>query len=269
MTDTVLIIPARYGSTRLPAKPLVQIAGKTMVRRVWDLAMQAADLSQQKNAANMQIIVATDHAEIIEHVQSFGGVAVMTPTDCANGTERALAAVDALNLNPEIIINLQGDAPLTPPWFIADLIDAMRRDKSIRFATPAQNLDAAALEKMHESKKTTPASGTTVVFDKNFDALYFSKQILPYIRNSLENEMTPVWRHIGLYAYRLQALRDYLSWPQTRLEKTEGLEQLRILERGEKIRVVPVDSRGRMQCSVDSPEDVARVEAILAAQGEL
>jgi 3-deoxy-manno-octulosonate cytidylyltransferase (CMP-KDO synthetase) len=257
MTDTVIIIPARYGSTRLPGKPLIEIAGKTMVERVWQLAMQVTGVSA--------ILVATDDARIAEEVESFGGQAVMTPQTCKNGTERALAAVNAQGLSPDVVINLQGDAPLTPPWVIQAMVDEMEKgNQNADICTPATRLTGDKLDYFLREKEITPQTGTTVVMNHKNEALYFSKSILPFSRNAREE----VFRHVGLYAYRLDVLKSLCALPESPLERAEKLEQLRALENGYSIKVTIVDYRGRSHASVDALEDVARVEAILASEGE-
>ena len=256
MTDTVIIIPARYGSTRLPGKPLIDIAGKTMVERVWRLAKQVSGVSA--------VLVATDDDRIAEEVASFGGEAVMTPEACKNGTERALAAVEACGLSPDVVINLQGDAPLTPPWVIQAMVDEMASGNTADICTPATRLTGEKLDYFLREKEITPQTGTSVVMDKDQNALYFSKSILPFSRHKRQE----VFRHVGLYAYRLDVLKALCALPESPLERAEKLEQLRALENGYAIKVTIVDYRGRSHASVDALEDVARVEAILAREGE-
>jgi 3-deoxy-manno-octulosonate cytidylyltransferase (CMP-KDO synthetase) len=254
--SAIIIIPSRYQSTRLPAKPLCTIAGRKLVERVWKIAtaIQGVD----------DIVVATDHPDISDAVTAFGGRAVMTPEECRNGTERALAAVEALKIKPDIIVNMQGDAPVTPPWVVQAMVDGMKADPKAGLCTPAVRLSGAALEKFLAEKKVTPTSGTTVVMDKDGYAMYFSKAVIPYPRGDAQ-----VFRHIGLYAYRYDTLKQMTVLPESPLEKIEKLEQLRALENGIRIRVVEVDYRGHSHASVDTPEDVSRVEAIIAAEGEL
>lgn len=257
MFSAVIVIPARYGSTRLPGKPLAKIAGVMMVERVWRLAMAVKGVSE--------VVVATDDVRIAEAVEGFGGKAVMTPESCANGTERALAAVQAMGGEFTHVINLQGDAPVTPPWVIQAMVDGLRDDAEAALVTPAIVLEGEGLAKFLEEKKVTPASGTTVVCDVRGRAMYFSKAVIPQVRGGGGR----VLRHIGLYGYRLDALKQMVSLPETPLEKAEKLEQLRALENRIPIKVVEVDYRGRSHASVDSPEDVARVEEIIAVFGEL
>lgn len=260
MPQAVVVIPARYGSTRLPGKPLTVVRGMVMIERVWRLACAAVGESS--------VYVATDDQRIIDVVHGFGGRALMTPVECRNGTERAHEAVNLLSETPEIVINMQGDAPLTPPWFVKQLIEAMREDVSCRFATPAVQISLAQYQQTLKSKQSDPFSGTFVTFDRQRNALYFSKQIIPALRSVSESKI-PVYQHIGIYGYRYEALKQYLSLEEGVLEKVEGLEQLRILEHGLKIKVVPVDYRGRTSWAIDSPADIKRVESIIDQEGEL
>lgn len=257
MSDkTVIIIPARYQSTRLPGKPLHPIAGHVLVERVWKIAMAVTGVDQ--------VYVATDDSRIKEAVEAFGGKVVMTDEGCENGTERAIDAVERLGISPDIVVNLQGDAPVTPPWVVQALVDGMKADTGAGLGTPAVRLKGEALAKFLAEKKETPTSGTTVVTDKDGYAMYFSKAVIPYPRGEAE-----VLRHIGLYAYRYAILKKLAALPESRLEKIEKLEQLRALENGIRIKVVEVDYKGRAHASVDSPEDVARIEKIIAEEGEL
>ena len=258
--QVVIVIPARYASKRFPGKPLHVIAGRSMIERVHSIANSLTQVSE--------VLVATDDERILAEVKRFGGRAVSTSHDCTNGTERVFEAVSNLDSKPDIVINFQGDTPLTPPSVLEDLIAVMRSDSEVEIATPAVRLSVDELERFKESKQVTPSSGCTVVFDKNKDALYFSKAIIPFVRTT-PADGPPVWRHLGIYGYRFSALEKYLSLEPSSLELVEGLEQLRALENGMKIRIVPTDLKGRRLWSVDSPEDAQRVEAILAEQGEL
>ncbi len=252
-----VIIPARYGSTRLPGKPLHLVAGVSLIQRVWRLA------SAVPGAA---VHVATDDARIADHVRGFGGSAILTPADCRDGTERALAAAETLAQPPDVVVNLQGDAVLTPPWVIEAVAGAFAAPE-VRMATAATRMAAAAYEALVAAKAAGEVGGTTVTFDRAGNALYFSKAVIPFLRRPAEP--LPVWRHIGLYGYRLDVLRRLVSLPPGPLEQVEQLEQLRALENGIPIRVVPVDYRGRTHWAVDSEADIRRAEAIIAAEGEL
>jgi 3-deoxy-manno-octulosonate cytidylyltransferase (CMP-KDO synthetase) len=255
---TAIIIPARYGSSRFPGKPLYPVLGVSLIERVWRIA-KAIDRPTT-------IIVATENQRVYEVVKGFGGQAVMTSENCTNGTERTAEALIQANIKPDIIINLQGDAILTPPWVLESMIDVMNADPNAEIVTPAVRLEGSELSEFIKLKKVTPSSGTTVVFDKEHYALYFSKNILPYVRNAGHSN---IHRHIGLYAFRMNSLINYTSLPQTPLEMTEGLEQLRALENGIKIKVAIVDYRGRSHGSIDSPDDVNFIENIILREGEL
>jgi 3-deoxy-manno-octulosonate cytidylyltransferase (CMP-KDO synthetase) len=175
-------------------------------------------------------------------------------------------AVQRAAIAEDIVINLQGDALLTPPWVLEALIDEMTRDATPDIVTPAVKLEGASLDEFLRQKQITPASGTTAVFDLKHNALYFSKRVIPFARKSGHAGIN---RHIGLYGYRKASLARYVSLPATPLELTEGLEQLRALEHGMTVRVVLVDYRGRTHWSVDAPEDVQAAEDIIRREGEL
>lgn len=258
----IIVIPARFGSSRLPGKPLAQINGHSLLYRVWMLA---------KNAQNIdEVFIATDDQRIQKHAQDFGAQVLMTDPNYPTGTDRIYGAIEQLPQRPEIIINLQGDAVLTPPWVIQSLVDTLINDSSVKMATLATHLSWTQYDDLVKSKATSKSSGTTVTFDKNGDALYFSKNIIPYVRNRNDNDlMSPVFKHIGMYGYCYDALKEFVNLPQSTLEKVESLEQLRMLENGIKIKVVTVDTKGRTMWSVDSPEDVIKVEEIIEREGEL
>lgn len=257
-----IIIPARYGSTRFAGKPLEAIVGRTMIHRVWCIARSVSGIDD--------VFVATDDRRIAEHVRSFGGQALMTPADCANGTERVLRAAAALTPAPAIVVNLQGDAVLTPPWIIEALVREMRGDGAVEMATPAVRMDRRSYDALRATKQSGEVGGTTVTFDRQRNALYFSKSIIPFVRiDGADDGAFPVYRHIGLYAYRLDTLQRYAALEPGPFERAEKLEQLRALEHGIRIRVVEVDYRGRTHWAVDSPEDLKKVEQIIRAEGEL
>jgi len=265
---TLIVIPSRYASTRLPGKPLAPIAGKTLLQRVVEIARSAT-----LEDASIRFLVATDDERIGAHAAELGAEWVMTPAACRTGTDRARAAVAQAKEKPDFILNLQGDAPFTPPDFLSAMIGSFKA-APCDVVTPVTRLSWEQLDKLRENKKTTPFSGTTAVFDdKTGRAFWFSKNIIPAIRkeNDLRarDEFSPVWRHIGLYGYSLQMLERFESLPEGQFEKMEGLEQLRVIEHGYTIRCVPVDYKGRPSMSgIDSPEDVARAEALIAQHGE-
>ena len=265
----VVIIPARYRSSRLPGKPLTLIAGRTMLSRVYGIACAAA-----REHRDIHLVVATDDARIGRHCDEIGATWVMTPASCPSGTDRALAALRQIPGSFDAVINLQGDVPLTPPEFITAMLRAFEADPAIEVATPAVRLSWPELDGLRAQKRETPFSGTCVVVDSNGNARWFSKQIIPAMRGEealrREGGLSPILRHIGLYGYTHKMLETYVTLPLGRYEQLEGLEQLRLLEHGYGIRVVEVDYRGRAAMSgVDSREDVARAEALIARHGEL
>jgi len=259
--DTVVVIPARYSSSRFPGKPLAKVAGQSLISRVWHLARAVPGVTS--------IYVATDSEEIAAHVAAFGGDVVMTSSSCKNGSERVWEAAQSLKDPPAIIVNLQGDAALMPPWIIEALINQMKRDRGVRIATPATRLSKSQYDAMLDIKSRGIVSGTTVAFDLNHNALYFSKGVIPFVREWPSSSESPIFQHIGVYAYTYEALRDYVALKQSPLEAVEQLEQLRALENGMPIRVVEVSLQGRTMWSIDNPQDVDRVEQIIKNEGEL
>ncbi len=261
----LLVIPARYASTRYPGKPLAELRGATgearsLIRRSWDAAREVEGVDR--------IVVATDDARIADAAAAFGAEVAMTPDGCRNGTERCAAVAQAFGPDWDVIVNLQGDAPLTPPWFVGALIEAMAADPDCAVATPVLRCDAAALAGFLEDRRQGRVGGTTAVFDGAGGALYFSKEVIPYTGRPLgDADEIPVFHHVGVYAYRRDPLLRYVSWQEGILETWEGLEQLRFMENGVAVRCVEVDARGRAFWELNNPADIARIEAILMAQG--
>ncbi len=257
--SALVVIPARYASSRYPGKPLAKVGGIAMIQRVWAIARAAQGVSRT--------VVATDDTRIADAVRGFGGEAVMTPESCRNGTERTFAAVEALGAREKAIINLQGDAVLTPPWVVGALARAMADDGAIRIGTLATRMAPDAFAALKRQKEGGQAGGTTVTFDRNGDALYFSKSLIPFVKKP--GDELPIFRHIGIYAFRPETLAEYVTLPMGPFEKAEELEQLRALENGIRMRVVLCDYRGRTHWSIDSPADLVEAEGILAREGEL
>jgi 3-deoxy-manno-octulosonate cytidylyltransferase (CMP-KDO synthetase) len=257
----LIAIPARHASTRYPGKPLALLRGpdgvaKSLIQRSWEAAqaVRGAD----------RVVVATDDARIADHAQAFGAEVMMTSDRWRNGTERC-AEVAALLPGHEIIVNLQGDAPLTPPWFVEDLIAGLRAAPEAQVATPVLRADGRALNGFLADRRAGRVGGTTAVFGAGGRALYFSKEVIPFTsRPYAEAESTPVFHHVGVYAYRPGALAAYPGWDAGPLEELEGLEQLRFLERGIPVLCVEVQARGRLFWELNNPEDVPRIEAMLA-----
>lgn len=268
MNNILIVIPARYASTRLPGKPLVKIAGVEMIKRVAQIAKYVANKNK-----NCSYVVATDDNRIIDFCTANNIPALMTAESCKSGTERCWDAIKQQSEHPDFIVNLQGDNPLCPPWFIQQLIDAWQSDKTGELFTPALHLSWSEFDRMREAKKTTPYSGTCVEIDKFGYALTFSKSLIPTIRKEEKLrtilEKSPVRRHIGLYAYTYNALERYFNDEPSPYELPEGLEQMRFLHNRIPVKIVEVDYHGRKSMSgVDSPEDLQRAEEIIAEYGE-
>lgn len=214
-----------------------------------------------------RVVVATDDDRIRDHAHSFGAEVVMTTSDARNGTERC-AEVAALLPGFEVVVNLQGDAPLTPAWFVEALVAGLRADPEADIATPVLRCDGRALNGLLADRRAGRVGGTTAVFDAAMRALYFSKEVIPYTGASYaDTAATPVFHHVGVYAYRPAALRAYPAWPIGPLETLEGLEQLRFLENGRKVLCVEVQAKGRAFWELNNPSDVPILEAMLAEMG--
>jgi len=249
----VAIIPARFASTRLPGKPLSDIHGKAMIERVYERARAARVVER--------VLVATDDERIASAVVRFGGEAVMTSPAHATGTDRLAEAAAAIEA--DIIVNVQGDEPLLDPAGIDAAAEALVDDPSLEIATLAVPL--------RTTEEMLLPSVVKVVTDAGGNALYFSRSPIPYVRLGAAADLRAAAeaavarglarKHLGLYAYRRAALLRFASLPPSPLETAEGLEQLRALHHGMRIRVVPVDGEGGV--AVDTPEDLERVRALL------
>ena len=223
-----IIIPARFASTRFPGKPLALLAGpdgraRPLIDWTWAAAMAVPGIAE--------VVIATDDARIAEHARTHGMAAVMTPEQCLNGTERCAAALRCLAAVPDIVVNLQGDAPLTPAAMVTSVIDRLCADPETAIATAAVPASPTMLRHLQDDARNGRVGGTTLVCDTRRRALYFSKSIIPHVPAGTEPQQ-PVLLHIGLYAYRPSALTDYVAMGPSPLECQEGLEQLRFLEAG-------------------------------------
>lgn len=265
--QAVIVIPARYQSTRLPKKPLMLIAGQSLLSRVIERANEAA-AQLAARGISAQVLVATDHPEIEAHAQGLGAQVAMTDPELPSGSDRALAAVSLAELPADVVVNLQGDSPFMPADFITEVVSVFEAEPEVKVSTPAAVLSWDELDELREAKRSTPFSGTTVTVDSRGYALWFSKQIIPAIRAEARlrssSSLSPVRQHLGLYAFARSALEDYCALPRSRYEKLEGLEQLRLLENRIPIRVLDLDFKNRLFMSgIDSPEDVERAERLL------
>lgn len=261
----LIVIPARFASTRYPGKPLVPLTGaagesRSLVERSWRAAMAVSGADR--------VVVATEDDRIRRAAEGFGAEVVMTSDQCRNGTERCAEALDRLGGGYDIVVNLQGDAPLTPPWFVEDLIAGLRAAPTADIATPVLRCDGEMLASLLADRRAGRVGGTTAVFGQDNRALYFSKEVVPYTGQDYPADApTPVFHHVGVYAYRPAALAAYARWPVGPLEDLEKLEQLRFLEQGKWVLCVEVAARGRQFWEVNNPEDVPRVEAMMKAMG--
>jgi 3-deoxy-manno-octulosonate cytidylyltransferase (CMP-KDO synthetase) len=246
----IIVIPARYSSTRLPGKPLVRICGKPLIQWVVERASRCTCTSD--------VLVATDDARIAEAVRAFGGRCVMTRTDHPSGTDRIAEAV--AGRDAEIIINVQGDEPLIDPMLIDALAAALDGPGAPEMATAASPIaDLADLRNRAVVKVVCNAAG---------HALYFSREPIPHVRDAQTDEDILASglhrRHIGIYAYRRAFLERLVAAPPAPLETAEKLEQLRALHLGARIRVLETDHVG---VGVDTPEDIPRAERALREAG--
>lgn len=261
--SVLIAIPARYASSRYPGKPLVSLTGpdgsKTLIRRSWEAAMAVRGIDR--------VVIATDDDRIQDHALGFGAEVVMTSTLAQNGTERC-AEVAGLLPGFDIVVNLQGDAPLTPAWFVEDLIAGLRADPGADIATPVLRCDGRMLNGLLADRRADRVGGTTAVFGAGMRGLYFSKEVIPFTaKRYADTDQTPVFHHVGVYAYRPQALAAYPFWPVGPLETLEGLEQLRFLENGRAVLCVQVDAKGRQFWELNNPSDVPVIEAMMAEMG--
>lgn len=238
---TIAIIPARYGSTRFPAKPLALIQGKPMIQWTYESTCNCGDFAQ--------VAVATDDQRIFDAVKSFGGNVIMTSTDCRTGTDRIWEAVQGTDA--DLIVNVQGDEPLIPAGVLHQLVEEMKASGA-DMGTVAVPFSVAGRDPMDPN-------AVKVVLDKRNLALYFSRSPIPFCREG--GEPCEALLHWGLYAYTRSFLERFVSWPTGRLEACEKLEQLRALENGAKICVIVTEER---TADVDVPEDIRRVEELLA-----
>jgi len=261
---TAIIIPARYASTRFPGKPLVKIGGQSMLSRVVDVAKEAAG-----KLKHVTLAVATEDKRIQDHCHDIGVDCVMTSDKCKTGSDRVLEAATQMGGDFEFVVGLQGDAPFTPVEAPLKMLECFLGNPDIEVVTPIVQLRWSELDALRDSKKTTPFSGTTCVTDIKDRALWFSKNILPAIRHEetlRREEFSPVFQHIGLYGFRFDILKKFVTLPEGKYEKLEGLEQLRLLENGISIQTVTLKvDAGMAQAGIDSPEDVERAEKLLAS----
>jgi 3-deoxy-manno-octulosonate cytidylyltransferase (CMP-KDO synthetase) len=235
------VIPARYASSRFPGKIIAEIAGKPMIQWVYEQANKSQLLDE--------LFVAVDDERVFKCVEEFGGKAVMTGDNHQSGTDRIAEAV--LNFDDCIVVNIQGDQPLFDPIMIDEAVQPLLSDPSVQMSTLKTKIDKEDYDDPDVVK---------VVVDENENALYFSRSLIPYSR---DNEEIDVFEHVGLYVYQKDFLLEISKLPQSKLEKIEMLEQLRVMEKGYKIKVLETKSSKIAGISVDTPEDLAKVEKLI------
>lgn len=259
-----ILIPARFDSSRYPGKPLVELKGvggttKPLIQRSFEAATRVPGVAS--------VHVVTDDARIRDAAEGFGASVIMTSDACRNGTERCAEALAQLG-EVDMVVNLQGDALLTPPCFVIALIDHMQANPDAAVATPAMRQRSSEVRALQAEEAAGRVGGTSVVTDDDGRALYFSKKLIPYLpQGALDGEISPVRLHIGVYAYRPGALMSYAATPVSELEQLEGLEQLRFLAAGVPVDVVEVETPPFGLRELNNPEDVAPIEEALAAAG--
>lgn len=239
LPQTAIIIPARYGSSRFPGKPLAKLFGKPLIEHVFHRAKQVRSV--------VEVLVATDDERIMKAVEAFGGTVIMTSPEHRTGTDRV--AEVAGNIEAEVIVNVQGDEPLIEPRVIEQALEPLYSDPGIQMST--------LMTEITDKNDLKNPNVVKVVVDLKGYAIYFSRSLIPYPRNE---QSFNVFKHIGLYVYRRQFLLDLAALKQTPLEKTESLEQLRALENGYKIKAIETDYNS---IGVDTPEQLAQIEAEL------
>lgn len=262
--NTVILIPARYQSSRYPGKALVGLKGASGVTK--PLVQRSVEAARRVRGAS-GVFVVTDDDRVADACTAFGAGVIMTSPDCRNGTERCAEALSSLH-SPDLVVNFQGDALLTPPAFVEALIDRMREDAGFKVATPALRLRSEEVRGLQAEEAAGRVGGTSVVVDAKGQALYFSKRLIPHLPPAaLDSELSPVRLHVGVYAYRPEALDRYVATPVSDLEVLEGLEQLRFLVAGIPVAVRDVATPAFALRELNNPEDVAPIEKALAEAG--
>src|SRR5690349_20951149 len=262
--NCVILIPARYQSSRYPGKPLVELKGaggtaKPLIQRSVEAARRVPGVSG--------VFVVTDDERIAAACVPARVGVIMTSPECRNGTERCAEALSSLH-DVDLVINFQGDALLTPPGFVEALTARMREDSDSLVATPAMRLRSDEVRVLQAEEAAGRVGGTSMVTDNRGRALYFSKRLIPHLpAGTLDGEMSPVRLHVGVYAYRPEALERYVAAPVSELETLEGLEQLRFLVAGVPVAVVDVPTPPFALRELNNPEDVAPIEQALAEAG--
>ncbi len=243
--SVIAIIPARYASNRFPGKPLAKIAGKPMIQHVVERAKAVKILSR--------VVVATDDERIRDCVAGFGGEYVMTRSDHVSGSDRLAEAAQLLDISEhDVVVNIQGDQPLFAPTVIEQVVRPLLEDDALPMST--------LIYKIIRPEEIDDPNHVKTVFDREYNALYFSRSPIPFQRNPDKSEQPTYYKHLGFYAYRKNFLLSFVALPEGEWERFEKLEQLRALEYGYRVRVIVTEYDS---IEVDTPEDLRRVEADL------
>jgi 3-deoxy-manno-octulosonate cytidylyltransferase (CMP-KDO synthetase) len=243
----VAVIPSRFGSSRFEGKPLASVAGKPMIQRVYELAMQAQSVHE--------VAVATDHEAIYDLVVSFGGRVIMTAPEHRSGTDRIAEAVGSMGLEGnDIVINIQGDQPNFPPPILDQVVRPLLESPDLLMAT--------LVNRMNDPSEISHPNFVKTVMDHEGFAIYFSRSVIPFSRQGLEH--AAYFKHLGFYSYRRHFLKTFTALPEGALEAAEKLEQLRALEFGYKIKVVETEYDS---IEVDTPEDARKAENMILSSG--
>jgi 3-deoxy-manno-octulosonate cytidylyltransferase (CMP-KDO synthetase) len=259
----VIIIPARYKSSRFPGKPLSPLLGRPAILWTLEAAAEAAAM-----VGGAEVCVATDDSRIADVVSGDGGKVIMTSEDCANGTERVAEAAGTLELSADdLVINFQGDAPTTPAWFVPGLLEGLIASPWAAMATPVIKCDAESYARFTNDRKNGRVGATTAVLLRSGRVLYFSKEVLPHITKANDLGKIDVYHHVGIYAFRASSLSAYVRWPMGQLERAEQLEQLRFLENDAGVLAIEVDPKGQDFWELNNPEDTRIIESILNKRG--
>lgn len=268
MGKAAIIIPARYASSRFPGKPLALLKGPDGTKRpALSYTWEAGSAAARKLGSDTICIIATDDTRIASFARDEGMTVVLTPDSCRNGTERCAAALDAITESVDLVINLQGDAPLTPAPIVAAVAEQLAREPSLAMATAAVPASPEVFAHLQADAAAGRVGGTTVVCTRQGRALYFSKSLIPHVPCGTV-PLTNMLLHLGLYAYRPEALRAYAALDPAPLELQEGLEQLRFLDAGLPVGVAICDPPAWEMIELNNPGDVPLIEAGLARRAQ-
>jgi 3-deoxy-manno-octulosonate cytidylyltransferase (CMP-KDO synthetase) len=257
--EVITIIPARYASQRFPSKPLVMIKGSRETHSLIYWTWTQAKIPEGVKS----VYIATDSSEIKHHAESFGAKVIMTSEKCRNGTERCYDAMQHIQETADVIVNFQGDSPLTPSCFVENLMQKFHQPHPPDVVTPALQCNPEIHKQFTYDQSALPR-GTFVVFNNKHQAMYFSKSCIPFLpQTGASTAFLSAYHHVGLYAYNQNALANYVQWETGALETIEGLEQLRFLENGFPITIVLMKEPSYPLWEVNIPGDEKNVEAVL------